>query len=220
MALERFVATAALAPLKAFQRRTVDYVFERFYGSSDPVRQFLVADEVGLGKTIEAGLIIKELKARGVASRVLILAPSGIVSQWQYELRTKFNETFAAYNKASISFLQAENPGENVWTLRDNVITSTDYAAWDERRRNDIALAGWDLVIIDEAHHARRTREGVGKYRSTNLYRLAELLAAPDVGRSLGYLMLLDLDPRVRERRHRVELASECEPRCGDPKVA
>ena len=161
--------------------------------------RFILADEVGLGKTIEAGLIIKELRARGVANRVLVLAPSGIVSQWQFELRTKFNEIFAHYNKASIGFLQAETPGENVWTLRDSVIASTTYAAWDEHRRNEITLAGWDLVVIDEAHHARRTREGVGRYRSTNLYRLAEMLADPEMGRSLGYLMLtatpMQLDP-------------------------
>ena len=161
--------------------------------------RFILADEVGLGKTIEAGLILKELKARGVANRVLILAPSGIVSQWQYELRTKFNEPFAFYNKPTIAFLENENPGDNVWTLRDNVIASTTYAAWDEKRRNAIAMAGWDLVIIDEAHHARRTHEGEGRYRSRNLYRLAEALADPDLGRSLGYLLLtatpMQLDP-------------------------
>ena len=161
--------------------------------------RFILADEVGLGKTVEAGLIIKELKARGVANRVLILAPPGIVSQWQYELRTKFNEVFSHYNRASTGFLAAERPGDNVWTLRDNVIASTSYAAWDEKRQAEIALAGWDLVIIDEAHHARRTREGEGRYRSTKLYRLAEALADPDQGRSLGFLMLtatpMQLDP-------------------------
>lgn len=161
--------------------------------------RFILADEVGLGKTIEAGLILKELRARGVAKRVLILVPAGIVSQWQYELRSKFNEPFAHYNRATMTVLQGENPGENVWTLRDNVIASTSYAAWDETRRAQIALAGWDVVIIDEAHHARRTREGVGRYRSTNLYRLAEALADPDQGQALGYLLLtatpMQLDP-------------------------
>jgi SNF2 family DNA or RNA helicase len=161
--------------------------------------RFILADEVGLGKTIEAGLILKELRARGVAKRVLVLAPSGIVGQWQYELRRKFNEPFANYNKATITVLQAENPGDNVWTLRDSVIASTSYASWDEQRRKQIALAGWDLVIIDEAHHARRTREGEGRYRSTNLYRLAEALADPEQGHSTGFLLLtatpMQLDP-------------------------
>ena len=67
---ERFRAETALAPLKVFQRRTVDYVFDRLYGQDDPVRQFLVADEVGLGKTIEAGLIWTELRSRGDAPSV------------------------------------------------------------------------------------------------------------------------------------------------------
>jgi hypothetical protein len=100
--------------------------------------RFILADEVGLGKTIEAGLLIKELKARGFAQRVLILAPSGIVSQWQYELKTKFNMPFADYRRTSIAWLQSENPGENVWTLRDNVIASTSFASWSEERSNEI----------------------------------------------------------------------------------
>src|SRR5439155_10366823 len=73
--------------------------------SSYPHR-FILADEVGLGKTIEAGLIIKELKARGFAERVLVLSPSGIVSQWPYELKTKFNQIFSSYQRDTINFLQ------------------------------------------------------------------------------------------------------------------
>ena len=151
--------------------------------------RFLLADEVGLGKTIEAGLIIKELKARGVANRVLVLAPSGIVSQWQFELKTKFSEVFALYNKSTIAYLTAMHPNENVWTLEDNVIVSSTFAAWDERRREDIALADWDLVIIDEAHHARRTWEGKSRYSDTQLYRLASRLADPE--RTTNSAMLL-----------------------------
>ena len=83
------------------------------------------------------------------------------MSQWQFELKTKFNEIFAHYNRATDQLPQANHPGENVWTLNDNVIASTTYAAWnDEARREEIALAGWDLVVIDEAHHARRTLQG------------------------------------------------------------
>lgn len=136
--------------------------------------RFLLAVEVGLGKTIEAGLIIKELKARGVANRVLVLAPSGIVSQWQFDLKTKFNEVFAHYNRATIDYLTANNPGENVWALNGNVIASTSYVSWDEDRRREIALAGWDLVVIDEAHHARRTwrtPDGVARRLVTTPYR-------------------------------------------------
>jgi ATP-dependent helicase HepA len=171
--------------------------------SSYPHR-FLLADEVGLGKTIEAGLIIKELKARGFAKRVLVLAPSGIVSQWQFELKTKFNEVFAHYNRATIDFLNARHPGENVWTLNDNVIMSTSFAAIDEARRNEIALAGWDLVVIDEAHHARRTWEGANRYTDTNLFRLASALADPSQGMANGMLLLTATPMQL----HRFELYS------------
>ena len=122
--------------------------------------RFLLADEVGLGKTIEAGLILKELKARGVANRVLVLAPSGIVRQWQFELRTKFNEIFAQLQQGDGHGTRGEESRRERLDLHDNVIASTSYACVGRRRRAQIALADWDLVIIDEAHHARRTREG------------------------------------------------------------
>jgi SNF2 family DNA or RNA helicase len=149
--------------------------------------RFLLADEVGLGKTIEAGLIIKELKARGLANRVLVLAPSGIVSQWQFELKTKFNEIFAHLNGQSVAYLRANHPGDNVWALNENVIASTTYASWDDRRAREIALVDWDLVIVDEAHHARRTLNNLA---GTRLFRLVQELANPEQARSRAMLFL------------------------------
>jgi ATP-dependent helicase HepA len=166
--------------------------------------RFILADEVGLGKTIEAGLLIRELRARGVADRVLVLAPSGLVGQWQHELKTKFNLAFSLYNGDSVRWLKAEHPSENIWTVRDAVIASTSYASWDEDRRHDIAGAGWDMVIIDEAHHARRTFEGKGKYSSTKLYRLAQALADPDLARAQSMLLLTATPMQL----HRFELYS------------
>jgi len=164
----------------------------------------LLADEVGLGKTIEAGLIIKELKARGVANRVLILAPSGIVSQWQLEMRSKFGLIFSQYRRDSVGYLEDNHPGENVWTLNSNIITSTSYASLDENRRREIGLAGWDLVVIDEAHHARRTWQGQSKYTETTLYKLAAMLADPEVGNPTGFLLLTATPMQL----HRFELYS------------
>ena len=166
--------------------------------------RFLLADEVGLGKTIEAGLILKELKARGTVSRVLVLAPSGIVSQWQFELKTKFNQVFAHYNRATVSYLEATHPGENVWTLNDNVIASAPFAAYDEERRAEIARAGWDMVIIDEAHHARRTWQGASRYTETNIYRLAAALADPESRKAVAFLLLTATPMQL----HRFELYS------------
>jgi ATP-dependent helicase HepA len=152
--------------------------------------RFILADEVGLGKTIEAGLLIRELQARGVANRILVLAPSGLVNQWQQELKTKFNLSFSLYNSNSIGWLRNDHPSENPWTVRDLVLTSTTYAAWDEDRRREIVNAGWDMVIIDEAHHARRTYQGANKTTSTNLYRLAEQISDPDIARAQAMLLL------------------------------
>ena len=149
--------------------------------------RFLLADEVGLGKTIEAGLILKELKARGNANRVLVLAPSGIVSQWQFELKTKFNEIFAHLNSQSGAYLQANNPGENVWALHENVIASTGYACYTDQRIRDISLVDWDMVIVDEAHHARRTLNNLA---GTRLMRLVESLADPEHVNSRSMLFL------------------------------
>lgn len=149
--------------------------------------RFLLADEVGLGKTIEAGLILKELKARSNANRVLILAPSGIVSQWQFELKTKFNEIFAHLNSQSVAYLKSNNPGENVWALHENVIASTGYACWNDQRAREIALVDWDMVIVDEAHHARRT---LANLAGTKLLRLVEALADPEHVNSRSMLFL------------------------------
>lgn len=157
--------------------------------SSWPHR-FILADEVGLGKTIEAGLIIKELKARGLAKRVLILAPSGLLHQWQFEMKTKFNETFARIDSGVLKYLRGKNEGENPWTIEDDVVVSTSFATWDKDRRREIALAGWDLVVIDEAHHARSRRTGENKYETTKLYRLAEELNDPELGGASGCLLL------------------------------
>lgn len=154
--------------------------------------RFLLADEVGLGKTIEAGMIIKELKARRLANRVLIMAPSGIVGQWQMEMLSKFGLAFSRYTRETVAYLQGKHPNENVWTIEDNIVTSSSYASMDEDRRRAITLAPWDLVVIDEAHHARRTLESESelKWSETQLYRLAEALARLETGGTTGLLLL------------------------------
>jgi ATP-dependent helicase HepA len=139
--------------------------------------RFMLCDEVGLGKTIEAAMIIEELRARGQAQRVLILVPSGLQRQWQFELKTKFNDAFAIYNSSTIAHLK--NTGaKNPWTEHDSIITSHTWASWSEDRRREIASVPWDMIIVDEAHHARAQRHGSGT-TYTNLYRLVRDLVAP-----------------------------------------
>lgn len=149
--------------------------------SSYPHR-FLLSDEVGLGKTIEAAMVVKELRARGLARRVLILVPSGLLRQWQFELKTKFNETFAILDKNTVEYLSSQGVG-NPWTAQHSVISSQTWASWSEQRRDEIASVEWDLVIVDEAHHARRQRSG-NRQTMTNLYRLvSELTSRPEFAR-------------------------------------
>lgn len=140
--------------------------------------RFLLCDEVGLGKTIEAALIIKELRARGLAKRVLILTPAGIQRQWQYELKTRFNEVFEIFNRDTLRYLHNNLNVNNPWVERNSVITSHAFASLSEERRAEIAAAPWDLVIVDEAHHARRQRRGKSVTR-TLLYQLVHNLTFP-----------------------------------------
>jgi hypothetical protein len=120
--------------------------------------RLILADEVGLGKTIEAGLILKELRARMGTdlARVLIIVPASLISQWRFELHSKFNEHFAFLDGPEVARIRGERPSDNPWAIEPNVICSLQLARMD-RHAEEIVAAPWDLVIVDEAHHARRT---------------------------------------------------------------
>lgn len=141
--------------------------------------RFLLCDEVGLGKTIEAAMAIKELRARGDARRVLILVPAGLQIQWLTELKVKFGENFALFNREKIALKRAQNV-HNPWADDLSIITSHSFASYSDERIREIASVPWDLIIVDEAHHARRQRRGTSQ-RLTRLYRLVnELTARPE----------------------------------------
>ena len=142
--------------------------------------RFLLCDEVGLGKTIEAGMILKELRARGGARRVLVIAPPNLVRQWQFEMKSKFNESFSVLNTATVRYMEGQGQVDNPFTYYDNVVCSAAWAANPHWARQ-CAVVDWDLVIVDEAHHARDT---------TRLYRLVHELAAPDRSSRRGMLFL------------------------------
>ena len=135
--------------------------------SRDRIR-YLLADEVGLGKTIEAGLILRELKLRGMAKRILVVAPKGLVRQWQAEMRLHFGENFQFIEPSELSaYRQFRDDEENLWRLHDQAICSLDsvkplegrrgwsaeqLSTYNRERFEDLVSASWDLVIIDEAH--------------------------------------------------------------------
>jgi superfamily II DNA or RNA helicase len=129
--------------------------------------RFLLADDAGAGKTIMAGLLIRELELRGLAERILIVCPSNLAFQWQRELKEKFDTKFLVLKGQDIR----DQFGVNQWLEQNRVITSLDLA-----KRQDI-LPGlrqvhWDLVIVDEAHRMSATDESHKSLR----YRLGELL--------------------------------------------
>lgn len=153
--------------------------------------RMILADEVGLGKTIEAGLILKELRARQIIDRVLVVCPASLQRQWQYEMETKFNEEFEIYNRDTVKFLGRD--GSNPWMKMKGVITSYSFAV-RPKNMEQIVEADWDLIIFDEAHRVRRTRVG-RQYRETKAYKMAKLLE----DRVFGLLLLtatpMQLDP-------------------------
>jgi superfamily II DNA or RNA helicase len=167
--------------------------------SRDRIR-YLLADEVGLGKTIEAGLILRELKLRGMAKRILVVAPKGLVRQWQAEMRLHFGETLQFVEPSALSaFRQWRSEEENLWRLHDQVICSLDsvkpmegrrgwsaeqLSTYNRERFEDLVSASWDLVIIDEAHRMGGSTDQVARYKLGAA--LAE--AAP-------YLLLLSATP-------------------------
>lgn len=169
-----------------------------------PRPSLLVADDVGLGKTIEAGLAMLELIARGRASRVLIVTPPGLMDQWQDELREKFGLDFTIIdNAAGLSRVQTDLPaGVSPWDAVSRVITSVDYLK-KESVRNRALRKRWDLIIVDEAHALAESGTPESPYRTqrTRLgYALRDggrglllLTATPHNGYSHSFRSLLEL---------------------------
>lgn len=133
--------------------------------------RFLLADDPGAGKTIMAGLLIKELKLRGVIERVLILAPAPLTIQWQDELRSKFAENFEVIN----SILAKNQLAGNPWERFRQCIASIDFAKRDDVTPGMLQV-DWDLVIVDEAHKCSARTQG-DELRRTGRYKLVEELS-------------------------------------------
>ena len=166
--------------------------------ANDRVR-YLLADEVGLGKTIEAGLIMRELKLRGLVKRTLVIAPKGLVSQWVSEMRFHFGETFqlvlpediktlsrisavpsSKFEDERIQTLNFEPVTLNPWTMFSQVVVPMDSVKPLDKRRGwtaaqvgehnrerfeDMISAGWDLVIVDEAHRLGGSTDQVARFK-------------------------------------------------------
>lgn len=150
--------------------------------------RMILADEVGLGKTIEAGLAVKELEARGLVDRMLVVVPANLVNQWVWEFRTKFNIDLEVYNGPRVRDLRQKHRGKNVWEAHDRIICSLPFASQDSIA-SDISEADWDVLIFDEAHRVRRHRD-----RATKAYHLADNLRFDAYGMLLLTATPMQLD--------------------------
>ncbi len=112
----------------------------------------LLSDEVGLGKTIEAGLIFHRLKLTGQVKRVLVLTPESLSHQWMVEMYRRFNTLFTMVNDDHVESLEEANPDANPFELKNEIIADLDFVFCEGRRMRQILEASWDLVIVDEAH--------------------------------------------------------------------
>lgn len=166
---------------------------------TQPRIRFLIADDPGAGKTIMAGLTIKELKFRGLIERTLIVAPANLTDQWRRELHEKFGESFTVINRGTVS----ASYGRNVWEDSPQCIASVDFVARQDDILNMMRDVHWDLCIVDEAHKMAAYRYGA-KVNKTQRYELGEFLrdhtdhylfltATPHKGDADNFALLLQL---------------------------
>ncbi|AOF97795.1 DEAD/DEAH box helicase family protein [Sphingobium sp. RAC03] len=185
----------ATSPMEAWphQRRA----FLRMYGDTpDHAARLLIADEVGLGKTVQAGLLIRQAWMAGRLGRGIILAPANVCSQWQAELREKFaldwpiydGHCLRRYDPVTQNYTATEVSRQD-WSAEPFVIMSSHLARRRDRRPELLEVAPWDLVIVDEAHHARNKRTG-NRVEANMLMRLLRDLRARTSG-----LVLLSATP-------------------------
>jgi ATP-dependent helicase HepA len=178
------------SPVRGFMGGRVDLLPHQMYIANEVasrlVPRVLLADEVGLGKTIEASLILHRLHLTGRAERVLILVPDALVHQWFVELYRRFHLTFSIYDEARCDVLETEEEGVNPFLESQLVICSISFLANSAVRAKQALEAGWDLLIVDEAHHLEWTTEA-----ASPAYTLVETLTAKIPG-----LLLLTATPQ------------------------
>ncbi len=168
------------------------------YILKNPSIRFLLADDPGAGKTIMAGLLLKELKYRGLVNRILIIVPGHLKEQWLREMKERFQENFLIVDRGVMN----ASWGQNIWNEYHQIITSLDFA-----KQEDVIFAlkdsSWDLVIVDEAHKMSAYKYGE-KISKTARYQFGELIsqitkcllfltATPHRGDPENFRLFLDL---------------------------
>ncbi|MGM8910772.1 RNA polymerase-associated protein RapA [Psychrobacter sp. 1U1] len=153
----RMQSALAGHPLKGLMGARVDIIEHQLYIAHEVGKRIaprvLLADEVGLGKTIEAGLIIHQQLLTGKAERVLVLVPDSLQYQWMVELRRRFNLNFALFDLVRTAAIKEHDPEQNVFATEQCIIAGMDLLLDHPDLYDQAIEAGFDLLVVDEAHH-------------------------------------------------------------------
>lgn len=176
------------SPIRGFAGGRVDLIPHQISIASEVasrmIPRILLADEVGLGKTIEAGLILQRLHLTGRAERVLVVLPPALLNQWFVEMFRRFQMSFSIFDEERCASLDAD--GANPFLDSQLVLCGLDFLTSSPKRAQQAREAGWDLLVVDEAHHLRWTSD-----KPSPEYQLVESLAT-----STPSLLLLTATPQ------------------------
>jgi ATP-dependent helicase HepA len=176
---------ARKSPVRGFVGGRIDLIPHQLYIAQEVANRHaprvLLSDEVGLGKTIEACLILHRLLLSGRADRILVLVPESLLHQWFVEMLRRFNVWLNIFDEERCASIEAGEPGANPFLDDQLVLTSISFLANDSRRAAQAVAAGWDILVVDEAHHLEWSKETPSRE-----YQVVEELSR----RSEGLLLL------------------------------
>ncbi|MBI5506993.1 MAG: DEAD/DEAH box helicase family protein, partial [Deltaproteobacteria bacterium] len=185
------------SPLRGFVGPRVDLLPHQFFIASEVTSRLaprvLLADETGLGKTIEAGLVLSRLLLSGRAARVLVLVPESLIHQWLVELRRRFQLRFSIFDEERCAGIERSEPEDNPFAQAQLVLAGLPLVADSPKRTWQAAEAGWDMVVVDEAHHLRWTRS-----HASPQYQAVEAIAR----RAQGLMLLTATPQQLGEEGH------------------
>ncbi len=196
------------SPLRGLVGARVGLIPHQLYIAHEVGKRFaprvLLADEVGLGKTIEAGLIIHQQLKTGRSERILILVPDSLQYQWMIEMRRRFNLAFSIFDLTRTASIKEHDPELNPFLTEQCIIASVDLMIDHDDLREQALEAGFDLLVVDEAHHLMWNEEEGGNDRYDLVEELAEqtpgvllLTATPEqLGVESHFARLRLLDPQ------------------------
>lgn len=186
-----------LSPVNGFVGGRIDLIPHQLYiaheVSSRYAPRVLLSDQVGLGKTIEACLILHRLLLSGRISRVIILVPESLVHQWFIEVLRRFNLWFNIFDEDRCASLDGNAPDGNPFLDDQLIICSTSFLAGSAKRTRQALTAGWDMLVVDEAHHLEWSVDKVSPE-----YGMVELLSKA----AKGLLLLTATPEQLGEESH------------------